>query len=369
MPELIKRDLLFTVAVLLLMAGVTVIFYRVMAPFFVPIAWSVILVVTIQPLNARLNQRLQKPGLSALIMTVLVFFVILAPLTYLGVALVGEATNLYNKVQQSVSSDSFQWIDIRQHPFVKDLAQKLDGVIDISQWDLKNAVAGIFKTISGYVVSNTAKFLTNVGVAIFQFVLILLTIYYLFRDGNRLMEQVRDSIPLPEERSHEILSHLTNVVRATIYGGLVVAAVQGALGGLIFWILGIPSPVFWGTIMGFLSLFPFLGAFVVYIPAAIVLAFSGAYIKAIILISFGTIVVSQIDNFLRPWLISGRTHLHPLLMLFSILGGIQVFGFLGLVLGPVVAAVFIGVFDLYRQSLHEPAVLQMDTGTDATDST
>ena len=180
--------------------------------------------------------------------------------------------------------------------------------------------------------------------------------YYLFKDGDKMVEQVRESIPLPKDRARQMLEEVTGVVRATIYGGLLVAAIQGALGGLIFWILGVPSPVFWGTVMGFLSLIPVLGAFIVFIPAAGILALSGFYIKAIILLAFGFGVVSQIDNFLKPMFISGRTQLHPLLLFFSILGGLQVFGFLGIVLGPVVAALFVGVFDLYRGTLREAAL-------------
>lgn len=354
MPQLIKREVLFAAAVLILMAAVFVLFYKIMEPFFIPIAWSVILVVTIHPLNKWAVAKYRRPNLVALILTILVFIVIIAPLSYLGIALVSEATNLYERAQESLSGETLSWVDLRNHPIVQDILTRLDAVVDTSQWDLKSAVSEALQSVSGFLVSNTAKFLTNVGVAIFHFALIILTIFYLFRDGDGLMGTVRDSIPLPPERADQILARLTDVVRATIYGGLVVAAVQGTLGGLMFWILGIPSPVFWGTVMGFFSLLPFIGAFVVYIPAAIMLALAGQYVEAIVMITFGTVVVSQIDNLLRPMLISGRTHIHPLLMFFSILGGIQVFGFLGLVLGPVVAAIFVGVFDVYRHFLREP---------------
>lgn len=367
MPQLIKREVLFAVAVLILMAAVFVLFYRIMEPFFIPIGWSVILVVTIHPLNKWAVQKYRRKNMVALILTILVFIVVIAPLFYLGIALVGEATNLYERVQESLAEETLTWLDVRNHPIVQNILDRLDGIVDTSQWDLKSAVSNALQSISGFVVSSTAKFLTNLGVAVFHFALIILTIFYLFRDGDGLMRMVRDSIPLPHDRAREILDHLTNVVRATIYGGLVVAAAQGTLGGLLFWILGVPSPVFWGTVMGFFSLLPFIGAFVVYIPAAIMLALAGEYVEAIIMITFGTVIVSQIDNLLRPMLISGRTHIHPLLMFFSILGGLQVFGFLGLILGPVVAAVFVGVFDVYRYFLREPvedeaAVEDLTTG-------
>jgi predicted PurR-regulated permease PerM len=353
MPELIKRETLFAAALLLLMAAVFVLFYRVMAPFFVPLAWGAILVVSVQPLYSPLRARFRRAGVPALIMTAVVSLLIIGPIVYLVAALVGEASGLYDKMQTSIAENQFDWINLRNHPLVQGVIQRLDGIIDTSQWNLQDAVANLLKQASGFVVSNTAVLVTNIGRAILQFVLILLTMYYLFKDGDILIEQVRESIPLSAERVGQMLTEVTGVVRATIYGGLVVAALQGALGGLMFWILGIPSPVFWGAVMAFL---PVLGAFIVFIPAAGILALSGFYIKAIILLAFGIGVVSQIDNVLKPLLISGRTELHPLLLFFSILGGLEVFGFLGIVLGPVVAAVFVGVFELYRGTLREPVL-------------
>lgn len=357
MTELIKRETLFAAALMLLIAAVFALFYHIMAPFFLPMAWGAILVITLYPFYARLRPKFKRAGFPAIIMTLLVSLVIIGPIVCLAVALVGEASDLYDKVQSEIAGHPFNWTDVQNHPVVQWFLQRLDGVVDTSQWNIQNAVANALKTMSGFVVTNTAALLTNMGRGIFHFVLILLTMYYLFKDGNKLTAQIRESIPLSAKRAGEMLDQVVGVVRATIYGGLVVAAIQGALGGLMFWILGIPSPILWGTVMGFLSLIPVLGAFIVFIPAAGILALSGFYIKAIILLAFGVGVISQIDNLLRPLLISGSTQLHPLLLFFSILGGLEVFGFLGIVLGPVVAAVFVGFFELYRGTLCEPEVV------------
>lgn len=351
MPDPIKRETLFAAALLVLIASVLVLFYKVMASFLVPLAWSAIIVVTLHPLYVRFRGKVRPDGLAAFLMTSVVALLILAPLTYLVVALVAEGGHLYEIVQQRLAQENLTAANLSQHPFVQSLAEKLEGVVDTSKWDLRSVITEALQTVSKFVVEHTASFITNIGLGLFQFVLILLSTYYLFKDGERLMDQLRESVPLPEDRLSRMLTHVTDVVRATIYGGLVVAAIQGALGGIMFWILGIPSPVFWGAVMAFFALIPFLGAFVVYLPAAVWLVIAGSYIKATILVVFGVAIVSQIDNFLKPLLISGRTQLHPLLLFFSILGGIQVFGFLGVVLGPVVAAVFVGVFDLYRHSL------------------
>jgi predicted PurR-regulated permease PerM len=354
MPDPIKRETLFAAALLVLIAAVLVLFYRVMASFLVPLAWSAIIVVTIHPLYVRFRGRVRPNGLAAFLMTTIVALLIIAPLTYLVIALLSEARSLYDIVQERLAQENLTAINLSNHPFVRSLTERLEGVVDTSKWDLKSVITDALQSVSKFVVEHTASFITNVGVGLFQFVLILLSTYYLFKDGERLMDQLRESIPLPDDRSTRILTHVTDVVRATIHGGLVVAAIQGALGGIMFWILGIPSPVFWGAVMAFFALIPFLGAFVVYLPAAVWLVIAGSYIKAIILVVFGIAIVSQIDNFLKPILISGRTQMHPLLLFFSILGGIQAFGFLGVVLGPVIAAVFVGVFDLYRHSLKLP---------------
>jgi len=137
-----------------------------------------------------------------------------------------------------------------------------------------------------------------------------------------------------------------------MYGGVVIALLQGILGGILFWIIGIPSPVFWGAIMAFLAIIPVVGAFIVYVPAGIILVLSGSVAKGIIVILVGSLVISQVDNVIRPYLISGRTSLHPLLLFFTILGGIALFGLLGLIIGPMIAAGFTILLQVFEMRLH-----------------
>lgn len=358
MSEIIKRETLFATAILLLFAGVVWLFYRIMAPSFVALAWGAILVVTVQPLNARLRAKVRRPWLSALMMTVFVALVIIVPLVLMSFSLVGEVTGLYTRLQAAITTQGATSTSLRSIPLVQSLTRHLEGVAGLSQFDIDQAALGAVGRISAFIVSHTTSLLANIGRAILQFLLILLTMYYLFKDGDALIALIKESIPLPAARAEKILAHITDVVRATIYGGLAVSALQGLLGGLMFWIMGIPSPVFWGVVMAVFTLIPLLGAFVIYIPAAVVLALKGSIIKAIILAAWGLGIVSQIDNVLKPLLLSGRTRLHPVLLFFSIMGGLQVFGFLGMVLGPVVASVFVAVFDLYRDAIRSPAQVE-----------
>ena len=144
------------------------------------------------------------------------------------------------------------------------------------------------------------------------------------------------------------MERATEVVGASVYGVLAIAVIQGTLGGLAFWALGVPSAIVWGVVMTFLSMIPMLGAFLVWVPAAIYLALTGHYVKAIFLVVWGTLVIGMIDNFLRPKLVGGRTRLHELLIFFAVLGGLQVFGVLGIVLGPVVLALAMSLIEVFR---------------------
>ncbi|MBI3872801.1 MAG: AI-2E family transporter [candidate division Zixibacteria bacterium] len=353
MGDLIKRETLFGAALLALIAVVFFLFYRIIAPFLVPIAWAAILVVSVQPAHKWLGRRVRRPWLCALISTVAVALLILLPCGYLTFALVGEAIGMYGRMQTWWGSEAALKLAARLDPVVSTLSDRFKGVVDLTHWNFRDAVMGAVGKFGAFIVGFGSTALANIARVGFQFGVMLISMYYLFKDGPALVGHIETSIPLPASRAAHMLAHITAVVRATIYGGLAVAGIQGICGGLLFWILGLHSAVFWGTVMGFLSLVPLLGAFIVYIPAAIVLFIAGSYIKAAILVLVGIGLVSQIDNFIKPMLMSSRTQLHPLLIFFAIGGGVSVFGFLGLVLGPVIAAVFVAMFDLYRNALRE----------------
>ena len=189
--------------------------------------------------------------------------------------------------------------------------------------------------------------------------LMIFAMYYFFSDGERIVNKAKRLMPLTMEQTNIAFSQLRDVIQATMYGGVFIALFQGFLGGLLFWIVGISSPVFWGFIMAFLSFIPMVGAFLIYVPAGLILMLSGSVITGLVVIAFGTIVISQVDNLIRPYLISGRTSLHPMLLFFALLGGIAVWGFLGIVMGPIIAAAFMILLRVFEMRLHpedEPAV-------------
>jgi predicted PurR-regulated permease PerM len=176
-------------------------------------------------------------------------------------------------------------------------------------------------------------------------------LFFLFRDGEQFMETIKALIPFSAKERENILKRMVEMIHATIYGGIVVALVQGGLGGLGFWIVGLSSPAFWGAVMAFLSFIPIVGAFLVWVPAVMILFIQGAYLKALVLLAWCGLLVSLSDNFVRPILISGRTQVHTLLLFFGILGGLKIFGFLGFIAGPLVITICLAIIDIYTSAV------------------
>jgi predicted PurR-regulated permease PerM len=172
--------------------------------------------------------------------------------------------------------------------------------------------------------------------------------YYLFRDGDKIVRALPGALPLSTEQSEAIIARTSQVVSASVYGVVTIAMLQGMLGGLAFWLLGVPSPILWAAVLAFVCMIPIAGSFFVWLPASIYLLMTGHWTKAILLLLWGALVISTIDNFLRPKLIKNQTKLHELFVFFSVLGGMSVFGLLGIVLGPVVLAITLGLLDTFK---------------------
>jgi predicted PurR-regulated permease PerM len=177
-------------------------------------------------------------------------------------------------------------------------------------------------------------------------VFVIFAMFLLFRDGDRIVARIPDLLPFERARSEALLARVRDVIYGSVYGGVVIAVVQGALCGGIFWILGIPSAALWGMVTVVTSVLPVVGAAGVWAPGAVYLAATGHWTRAIILAVFGTAVISTVDNFLRPRLVGDRVGLSELVMFFSLLGGLQVFGVLGIVLGPVLFAIAGAILDV-----------------------
>jgi predicted PurR-regulated permease PerM len=185
----------------------------------------------------------------------------------------------------------------------------------------------------------------------------IVVLFYFLRDQESILANLRSLVPLSEDETDRLFSRITETIRISLYGKVVVAAIQGGLGGLIFWWLGLPAPAFWGFVMALLSVLPVLGAFVIWVPAAAALALGGDWVRALVLTCWGILIVHPVDNFLGPVLVGTRLRLHTLLIFFSLIGGLAAFGASGIVLGPVTTAIAVSLFEM-RQRRQEAALVR-----------
>lgn len=339
----------------LLVAAVIALYlcWKMLEPFIEVLLWAVVLVIVFMPVHRRVRARVGSPGWSAMISCLLVVVVILVPLTLVALAITREVTHIAQGLQATpdgAGGTQGGVSGLLDSPYIKRGLDWVGQYVDLSQFDSQQFIVERLKSLGGAIAGRTLGLVGGVVGIVIEIFFVIFTMYYLFRDGERMREAVYNVLPLDDRKAHEIIDRTQEVISASVYGVLVIALIQGTLGGLAFWALGLPSSLLWGVVMVFLSMIPMAGAFVVWVPAALYLVVTGAWVKAIILTVWGALVIGSVDNFLRPKLVGEKTRLHELLIFFSVLGGLQVFGVLGLVLGPVVVAITIALLDVLRRA-------------------
>ena len=328
------------------------LFYQLVIPFFAPICWAAVFVIIFFPIYEKLLKIIKLKSLTSILLCLLIIILIIGPVAYLFGALVGEATTAVVKVNGMIKAgelDSFLSINL---PWLESIKLKLNDYYDFSNMTTEQIIKNAVQNTSAVILNQTSWIISNVTRMVFYFALMIFTMYYFFTDGEMLIHKLRRLMPLTPNQVNVTFNQLRDVIQATMYGGLTVALLQGLLGGIMFAIAGIPSAIFWGVVMAFLSIIPFVGAFVIFIPAGLILILGGAYLKGILIIVIGSIVISQIDNVVRPLLIAGKACMHPLLLFFALMGGVYLFGLLGIILGPLIAAVFVTLITIFEYKLH-----------------
>ncbi|HEX5706281.1 MAG TPA: AI-2E family transporter [Pyrinomonadaceae bacterium] len=319
--------------------------WLMLQPFIEVLLWALVLVIVFYPVHERIRARIKSPGWSAVVSCLLVIVTILVPLTLVTLAVVKEVTGVAQNLQANVEA----LLDPNS-PTTGRVLRWLEQYVDINQLRSQQFIAERLRNMVSAIAGRTLGFVGGVLGVVVQTFFVIFTMYYLFRDGDRMRAALRGALPLEGARASEIFQRTSEVIGASVYGVLVIAAIQGVLGGVAFWALGLPSPLLWGVVMVLLSMIPMAGAFIVWVPAALYLLATGEWGKALALALWGTLVIGTVDNFLRPKLVGERTRLHELLIFFSVLGGLQVFGIIGLVLGPVVVAITLALLDFLRHA-------------------
>jgi predicted PurR-regulated permease PerM len=337
------------VALLVVLFIALYVCWLMLQPFFNVLLWATVLAVVFYPMHRRVRARTGRPTLAAALSTLLVIVFILLPVTFITVAVVRELTGAATQIQAGMTDFSLaSW---------PRLAWAMDWVgqyIHLDREAAQKFVIERMQTWGALLASSTLVVVGGAVGAIVQMVLVVFTLFYFFRDGERIKQAAYRMLPIERVQANDIALRTREVIAATVNGVLVIAAIQGTLGTLIFSILGLPSALLWGVVMFFLCMIPMAGAFLVWAPAALFLAFTGAWTRAIVLIVWGVLVVGSIDNVLSPRLVGHRTRLHELLVFFSVLGGLEAFGVLGVVLGPVIVAVTLAIIEMVRHANRPP---------------
>jgi len=317
--------------------------WLMLRPFVGVLLWAIVLVVVFYPAHRKLVAWTGSTTSAAALSTLLVIVTILIPVVLVSYAVARELRGAVEHFQGGLGR-------VLDMPAIQPAVRWLDHYVDVDAWRSGEYVADHLQAWSTAIAGPTLMFVGGVLNALVQMLLVVFTMFYFFRDGAALRTAIYDIVPLEYEQSHDIVLRTQEVIGATIYGVLAISVIQGTLGFLIFLVLGLPSPLLWGVVMFLLSMIPMAGAFIVWVPAALYLLLTGSFIKALVLVAWGVLVIGSIDNFLSPRLVGRRARLHELLIFFSVLGGLQVFGVLGLVLGPVLAAITLALIEVVRQA-------------------
>lgn len=351
-----REDSVNKFVVVLLVVFISSVFLSMIRSFLMAIFLAGIFAALTRPIYRRIENWFGGRRSPASVLTlVLIIIIVVVPLAILTGVVTGQAL----KVSQSV----MPWVkaQIEQPNALSEYLSTIpyyDQIAPHSEFIIRKAGEAVGH-VSQFIINNLSS--AAMGAANFLFMLFtwLYTMYFFLMDGDKLLEKILYYLPLQDHDEQQMLERFTSVTRATLKGSAVIGILQGGLAGLAFWAADIPSAAFWGTIMVVLSIIPSVGTAVIWVPAAIILGLSGAMVKAVLLAIFCALVVGSLDNLLRPILVGKDTQMHELMIFFGTLGGIFMFGIVGVIIGPIIAALFVTIWEIYGQAFGD---ILPDTG-------
>lgn len=319
-----------------------VLCWKMMQPFLEVIAWATVLAVVFFPAYRGIRAWVRRPWAASALAVLLVVATVLAPLVFISTAVLNELQGMAASVKANLDR-------LRSDPQAAAQLQagldRLKGAIDVESVLSEENLSAFATRASQWLLERSAGLVGGLLSILVSFGFAIFTLFYLFRDGDGVVERLPSILPLDRSRAEALLRRAHEIITASVYGVVIIAVIQGTLGGLMFWVLGLPSPMLWGVVMTFLSTLPMLGSGLVWGPAAVFLGVTGQWGKMGVLVVWGALVIGTVDNFLRPRLVGSRTRMHDLFVFFSVLGGLAAFGIIGLLLGPVILGVTFVLLD------------------------
>ncbi|MBI5389388.1 AI-2E family transporter [Candidatus Woesearchaeota archaeon] len=316
------------------------LFYRLLAPFVVALALAIFLFVLCNPFNIWIQKKLRSKGFGAFVSCVLVLMVIIVPLGFALFALANEAYLFAGSLKSYV-------------PSLLSCKPSEELCSTVQTWFADPQVSSTINDSSGkligFLFSRTSDILAGVSSVILAGFISFVALYYFFKDHETIRSGLGILIPLTKSQEENIFREFKETIHGVFYGTMLVGAIQGLLGGLALWVLGFHAPLLWGFIMAILSLLPVLGTAMVWVPISLLLVVQHQYGAGIGLFIYGVLIISSVDNLLRPKLIGSHSRVHPLLMFLSVFGGLNVFGFVGILIGPLIATLFLSMLAIYKR--------------------
>ncbi len=331
------------------LAIITLVFFYIISNFAFPILWAGVLASLFFPIYSWFLKKIKHPGLSAGITLGIITLSIALPFTIVGTLLVQETRHIYT----ALSTNSGELTATLQSTLEQAASNPVLAHLSIDPKSVVNKFSELATLVVSFILNGLTDFAGKSFSFLFMLFITLYTLYFFLRDGKKLLLMLMHLCPLGDKYEKILYHKFTTTANATLKGTLIVGAVQGTLGGLLFWMAGIDGAIIWGVVMTMLSVIPAFSSAIVWLPAGLVLLASGHITRGIVVIAVGLLVISTIDNFLRPILIGRDTQMHPLLVLFSTLGGIFAFGLSGFVIGPVIASLFLSFWEMYENYYRE----------------
>jgi predicted PurR-regulated permease PerM len=318
--------------------------YRIFEPFLSPLLWAAILAVVTYPIYDRFRGRLGA-NRAALVTTIGVTLILIVPMIWVLSSFVGQAVDAVHSVRLGVELGHYAWAN----RFWEGLQSRFPSLIPS---DLGNAVHNYAEQAAAYIAARVGAILKNGATFLMDTAFTILAMFYFYRDGATIVKRIRNGLPFEEAQRVRVVKDTHDLIFATVLSTLAAAAVHGVIGSLAFALTGIRSPVFWGVLMGFFSFIPLIGTALIWVPLSLSLMLGGHLAAGLILAAICSVILGLIDNFVRPLMISGRAEMSTLLIFIGVLGGIEAFGLLGVVLGPIIIAITATLLNFYVPGAH-----------------
>ncbi len=333
------------VSVLALVTLLGYLCYQIFKPFLSPIAWGIVLAILFYPVFNFIRRYIKRKSLASVFMLIVILLIIIGPFSYISFLIAMELKELPGYLAES---GIVQFKKTIETPFIQGIIQKILATFNLSEGEIDKSIVENVSKFGKELIDTFTKGVGNIVSISINFLFMTIALFFMLKDGDGFLKKLRDYLPFSYEQNERLTSQTRDVVVSTIYGGVAVAIAQGTIGGLTFFFLGISSPALWGLAISIASFIPLIGAFGIWGPMTAYLFIKGDFWEGIILALVGTFIISLIDNILKPIIIGGRTKMPVLLIFFSVLGGLKLFGLIGLVMGPLVVAIFVSVIEIFR---------------------